>query len=157
AVTAEQSGALLSDVRTRAEVSAANPAAIAAALGAVLFGLGLITFIAANWGAMPKSARMLASITLMWLIFAGAIVAIERKANWLGHALVLAGALSIGAAVSLVGQTYHIEGGASDLFLIWMLGALATAIAFRSTPVLILYVIVAFFWFAFDRPQMEFI
>ena len=156
AISVEQSGALIADARARADISRANPAAIAAGLGAVLFGLGLITFIAANWGAMPKSARMLSALLVMWLIFAAAIVALERKANWLGQALVLAGALSIGAAVALVGQTYNIEGNAAGLFLLWSLGALGAAIAFRSTPALILYVIVAFLWFAFGREQIEF-
>ncbi|HVY02583.1 MAG TPA: DUF2157 domain-containing protein [Caulobacterales bacterium] len=157
AITGAQAGSLLDDARARANLSRANPAAIAAGLGAVLFGLGLITFIAANWGAMAKSARLLSALALMWLIFAGAIAALARKANWIGQALVLAGALSIGAAISLVGQTYHIEGDAAGLFFLWMLGALGAAIAFRSTPALILYVIIAFLWFASGREQIEFL
>jgi uncharacterized membrane protein len=113
--------------------------------------------IAANWGAMAKSVRMLAALVLIWLTFGGVIIALERKANWIGHAFALAGALAIGAAVSLIGQTYNIEGSAADLFLVWALGALATAIAFRSTPVLILYVILAVSWFALARPEPSFI
>ena len=157
AVTPDQAERLLDDARRRADEGKSSPAAIAAALGAVLFGLGLITFIAANWGAMAKSARMLSALALIWLTFGGAIIAFERKASWAGHAFALCGALALGAGISLIGQIYNIDGTASALLLLWSLGALATAIAFRATPVLVLYVILAFLWYLADQPDEIFV
>lgn len=151
-VSAEQANALLADARDRAEISKSNPAAVAAALGAILFGLGLITFIAANWGLLPKGGQLLAALALIWITFGGVILALERGAGWIGHAFALVGALAIGASVALIGQIYHIEGTPAGLFFIWMIGAGATAIAFRSVPVLILYVILAFAWYVADQP-----
>jgi uncharacterized membrane protein len=100
---------------------------------------------------------MLSALALIWITFGGTILALERNVVWLGHSFALVGALAVGASITLVGLIYHIEGTPAGLFFLWMLGAGATAIAFRSTPVLILYVILAVIWYMLDRPGVDII
>jgi uncharacterized membrane protein len=151
-LSGEQSQALLADAHARAAKGQGSFANVAAAMGAVLFGLGLITFVAANWGELPKAARLGVSLLLPWLAFAAAVRAIERAAAGVGQAFALIGALSIGAAIAMIGQTYNIEGSAAGLFLVWSLAVLAASLVFSARPLLILFVILAFLYFVFDRP-----
>lgn len=151
-ISTDQADKLLADARARAAKPAASFSNVAATLGAILFGLGVITFIGANWDALPKLVRLAAAIALVWAGMLGAAYAFRRGANSLGHALALIGALCIGGAIAMVGQTYHIEGEPADLMLWWSIGALLTAAVFSSRPALIAYVLIAFAYFALARP-----
>ncbi|MEJ0023671.1 MAG: DUF2157 domain-containing protein [Alphaproteobacteria bacterium] len=151
-ITDAQADTALAEARANAAKPSGSFSNVAAALGAVLFGLGIITFIGANWDVLPKIARLAAVLALLWLAFGGAVLAIERKNEGMGHALALIGALAMGGAIALIGQTYHIEGSAAGLLLPWSIGALLAALCFSSRALLILYVILAFLYFAFDRP-----
>ncbi len=149
---AGQAAAAFADARNRTARPSGAFANVAAALGAVLFGLGVITFIGANWDLLPKLARLGAIIFVLWLAFGGALLAFRRHNPGMGHALALIGALSMGGAIALVGQTYHIEGSAAGLMFPWAIGVALAAIVYSSHALLILYVILAFLYFAFDRP-----
>jgi uncharacterized membrane protein len=144
---------LLADARTRAAAPKTTFSTVAATLGAVLFGLGAITLVGANWDALPKLGRMAAALALIWLTFLAALYADRRGNRGMSHALALVGALAMGAAIALVGQTYHIEGTVGALLLPWSVGALLAAIVFTSRSVLALYVILAFLYFFFSRPE----
>lgn len=144
---------LLADARTRAATPKTSFSTVAATLGAILFGLGAITFVGANWDALPKLGRMAAALALIWLTFLAALYANARGNRGMSHALALIGALAMGAAIALVGQTYHIEGSVGALLLPWSVGALLAAIVFTSRSVLALYVILAFLYFFFSRPE----
>jgi uncharacterized membrane protein len=151
-LSADQADKLFADARARAAKPATSFSNIAAILGAILFGLGVIAFIGANWDALPKLARLGAALALVWLTFLGAAYAFRRTAHGLAHALALLGALCLGAAIAMVGQTYNIAGDETGLVLWWSIGALLTAAVFSSRPVLIFYVILAFVYFAMARP-----
>jgi uncharacterized membrane protein len=151
-LNAGQAEAALADVRTRAARPSGAFANVAAALGAVLFGLGVITFIGANWDVLPKLARLGAIILVLWLAFGAALLAFRRQNPGMGHALALIGALAMGGAIALVGQTYHIEGSAGGLLFPWAIGVALAAIVYSSRALLVLYVILAFLYFALDRP-----
>jgi uncharacterized membrane protein len=151
-LTEAQAAALLADARTRAAKPRTSFASVAAALGAILFGLGAITLVAANWDILPKLARMGAALALIWITFLAAAFAEKRGAPMMTQALALIGALAMGGAIAMVGQTYHIEGTPADLMVPWCAGAALTALVFNSRPVTILYVILGFLYFAFARP-----
>jgi uncharacterized membrane protein len=151
-LTDAQADTALADARAQGAKPAGSFSNVAAALGAVLFGLGIITFIGANWDVLPKLARLAAVLALLWLAFGGAVIAFERKNDGMGHALALIGALAMGGAIALVGQTYHIEGSAAGLLIPWAIGVLLAALVYSSRALLILYVILAFLYFAFARP-----
>ncbi|MGE3303720.1 MAG: DUF2157 domain-containing protein [Hyphomonadaceae bacterium] len=150
-ITDEQSAALEAHARARAAAPARSMVNVFSVLGAVLFGLGVITFIGANWGLLAKALRMLAVLALLWLSFAAATWARERGARGQSEAYALIGALAIGAAIGLVGQTYHIAGTAAGLFALWSVFTFAAAIVYSSRVVLILSVILAFCYFVFAR------
>lgn len=152
-ITETQAAALLADARARAARPRSSFANVAAALGAILFGLGAITFVGANWDALPKLARMAAAFALIWITFLAAVFAEKRGNPMMTQALALIGALAMGGAIAMVGQTYHIEGTPADLMIPWCVGAALTALVFNSRPVIILYVILGFLYFAFSRPE----
>ena len=111
-------------------------------LGAVLVGLGVITFFAANWDEIPRGVKLGA-------LFAG--VAISYGAGYLlwqrlgytavGIALVLLGSIIFGAGVHLIGQIYHVPVDHPDLTAFWFLGVLPLAYAIRSRPVTFLAIV----------------
>lgn len=106
-------------------------------LGSVLLGLGIITFVAANWQAWGRELK----ITLLLSGFIGINTAgfyLWRHSNqqWqrsLGQTLLLLGALALGANMALMSQLFHQSGQAYQLYLVWGLGVLAMAYSLRLT------------------------
>lgn len=115
-----------------------NAAGAAAILGAVLLGLAALSFVAANWNELPRLARFAIIIAALCASYGGAAAAFARSNAALGHALALLGAALFGAAIMLTAQTFNISAFRNTGVLIWAAGALITAIAIPSRPVLIL-------------------
>ncbi len=103
-------------------------------LGAVLVGLGVISFVAANWDAIPRWARALGSLALALGLQGAGFRLRQQGSPRLGSALLIAGELSLGAAVGLTAQWVQIGGSPAGLFLAWGLGSLAMAYGLRHTP-----------------------
>ncbi len=105
-------------------------------LGFILLGLGIITFVAANWQAWSRPIRVL----LLLSLFIGTNYAgfhlwrspDERKSR-LGQGLLLLGALSLGANLGLMSQMFHQTGSVYTLYLIWGLGVWTMAYGLRLT------------------------
>ncbi|MGG6294688.1 DUF2157 domain-containing protein [Leptolyngbya sp. AN02str] len=113
-------------------------------LGSLLLGLGVITFVAANWQAISREFKM---ILLISLFFATSIIGYwlwqmpstlyggrQRWQNRLGQGLLLLGGLLLGANLALGGQLYHRSGSPYELCLMWGLGVLAMAMALGAVP-----------------------
>ena len=113
-------------------------------LGFILLGLGVITFVAANWQAWTRPIKIL----LLLSLFIGTNCAgfylwrspDERKSR-LGQGLLLLGALSLGANLGLMSQMFHQTGAAYTLYLIWGLGVWAMAFGLRLTSLGLMAVI----------------
>ena len=105
-----------------------------AIIGAVVAGLGIILFFAANWDALPRPTRvalLLATVTAAYA--AGYVLRYARRAHpAVGHALLLVGGLAFGATLFLVGQMYHVQAHDPLTFLVWALAAAATGAVARS-------------------------
>lgn len=115
-------------------------------LGAILIGLGIILFIAANWQVLARSVKM--AIVLLAVIgfeVAGAAQH-ARGATRIGDALLLVGAITFGAGLWLVAQIYQLPYNHADSMLAWTVGSLAMAWVLRTRPVLILGAIGACAW-----------
>jgi uncharacterized membrane protein len=111
-------------------------------LGGILLGLGVITFVAANWQDWSKAVKL----TLLLTIFLGvnlagfylwrsetdgvSTVGIKRR---FGEGLFICGALSLGANIALMAQMFHISGSPYGLFLVWGLGVLTMAYGIQLT------------------------
>lgn len=113
-------------------------------LGSILIGLGVITFVAANWQELPRSTK----VTLLLSLFI--IVNIAGFYLWrqhnevqqrLGHGLLILGALILGANMGLMGQIFHINRPFYELLLAWGIGVLAMAYSLRLTSLGILSIL----------------
>ena len=121
------------------ETAASNRfVAILLGLGGILLGLGMITFVAANWQRWPREFR----VFLLMSIFVGVNATgfyLWRRPEFkpglqrLGHGLLLTGALILGANMALMSQMFHQSGQAYELYFIWGLGVVAMAYSLRST------------------------
>lgn len=101
-------------------------------LGSLLVGIGAITFVAANWQALSQTVKAGALFIAMLISDLSGFVLINRIApinRWrrLGHALLLLGALLLGANLALMGQIVHSSGTRYELCAAWALGVLAMA------------------------------
>jgi uncharacterized membrane protein len=115
-------------------------------VGCILIGLGLITFVAANWQEMTRELRS----TLLLSVFVGVNAGgfylwRDRRSggrNRLGEGLLLLGGLALGANMGLMSQMFHIDGPPGELFLAWGIGVLVMAYSLRLTSLGMLAVVV---------------
>ncbi|RME61044.1 DUF2157 domain-containing protein [Candidatus Parcubacteria bacterium] len=111
--------------------------------GAVLVGVGIFSFIAANWQAMAKSVKIFIIIAAMLASYAAGWQ-LKEKMNFskTGGALILLGTIIYGGGIFLVAQMFHIRAHWPDGFILWMIGAVAVAYALESYPVFYLAILV---------------
>ncbi|MCG8462438.1 MAG: DUF2157 domain-containing protein [Holophagales bacterium] len=121
---------------------------VLSAVGAVVFGLGVILFFAYNWADMPKAAKL--AVLFAGLATAhGAALALTlrgRGTRALIESLHLLGTMLFGAGIWLVSQIYHFDNPYPDAFLVWALGALALAWVLPSIPQALLGLVLIVVW-----------
>ncbi|MEB3277414.1 MAG: DUF2157 domain-containing protein [Lyngbya sp.] len=105
-------------------------------LGSILLGLGVITFVAANWQQWPREFKIILLLSLFISLNASGFYLWQShpetgKTKRLGEGLLIFGALSLGANISLMAQMFHIGGSPYGLFLVWGLGVLLMAYSLR--------------------------
>ena len=117
-------------------------------IGAVLLGGGVISFVAANWEAIPTPIK-LALLFLALISFHAVGFWLWHTHNWkrLGHALIFCGCLVFGASIGLVAQIFHISSNWYGGFGAWALGSLVMAWAIRSWIIGVLALGTSFIWF----------
>ncbi|MBU7006688.1 DUF2157 domain-containing protein [Phosphitispora fastidiosa] len=108
-------------------------------MGALLLGVGVILFFAANWQVMPKWLKVgivLGSILLAygtgyWLAF--------EKGNYprVGRALIFLGTVLYGSGIWLIAQIFHINAHYPNGVLFWVLGIIPVVLVCRSLSVLV--------------------
>ncbi|HBB32426.1 MAG TPA: DUF2157 domain-containing protein [Cyanobacteria bacterium UBA8803] len=111
--------------------------AILLVLGSLLLGLGIITFVAANWQVWPRELKVLLLLG-MFVGFNTAGFYLWRRQNkgWqslLGQGLLLVGALALGANMALMSQMFHKSEPIYQFYLVWGLGVLMMAYTLRLT------------------------
>lgn len=114
-------------------------------LGSILLGLGIITFVAANWQVWSRGVK----VTLLLSLFVavnvmGFYLGRRSTEDWqyrIGSGLLLLGGLILGANMALMSQMFHQSGPIYQLFLVWGLGVLAMAYSLRLTLLAILAII----------------
>lgn len=129
-------------------------------LGSVLLGLGIITFVAANWQALSRELK----VTLLLSAFAGVNTAgfylwRHPKETWqhrLGQGLLLLGTLVLGANMALMSQMFHQSAPIYQLYLVWGLGVLAMAYSLRLTflgMLAALLIGLGYLWYLWRAPE----
>jgi hypothetical protein len=104
-------------------------------LGALLVGLGIITLFAANWEAFGRPARAALSFAPLCLSLAAYGAGLwrgwDKKTGFLDTTAIL-WALSVGACIALIAQTYQISSDGRSFVLAWTLLLLPVMYATRS-------------------------
>ncbi|MEI2302427.1 DUF2157 domain-containing protein [Ensifer sp. MJa1] len=116
-------------------------------LAALLLSASILLLVAANWGALPRLARVAGIVALIWAFhFAAAWLQRAGRSALAAAALVL-GVATFGASIALVGQMYHLSGDAADAALLWFAGACLSALTFRSAAMATVAGGLAWFYF----------
>ena len=88
-------------------------------LGSILVGMGILSFIAANWQDIAPLARLI----MICVIMAGFYIAGERflkkDHEKLGVALIGLGLAAFGAGIILIAQMFHLQAYGVTSFIVW--------------------------------------
>jgi uncharacterized membrane protein len=120
--------------------------AILGTLGAVLIGLGVLAFVAANWEAMPRLVRLGLIAAALLVAYAAAWSFDRRNLRVFAEAGLLAAGLVFAAAIALVGQAYHMSGDFAGAVMLFEAGILGGALVTGSPTLTVLGVIGAGYW-----------
>jgi len=127
---------------------------VLALLGCFLVGAGVILMFAHNWDELSRPLR--AAVSLGQLAIAQGIAGYvlmrhpRSSAGLEGSGALLT--LSIGAAVALISQTYHLGGELGDFLLVWI--ALAAPLLYvLPARIVATLVLIAAPWLAFERTR----
>ncbi len=115
-------------------------------LGAVLLVFAALTFVAANWQEMARLTRVVLLLAAMWTTFAGAWWLQTSGRHFATDAAILLGLGLFGSSIVLISQMYHIDGHYPDALLLWVLGALLTAVLLWSRAALAASLAVIAIW-----------
>ncbi|WP_045856122.1 DUF2157 domain-containing protein [Teredinibacter purpureus] len=125
---------------------------IFAAIGSIIFGLGIILLFAYNWADMHRFSKM--AVVLLSLITAHALgyYYSGQHSNHpkVGESLHVLGTMLFGAGIWLVAQIYHIDEHYPNALLVWALGALAIAWTLPSLVHTLLSLTLIALWHSFE-------
>lgn len=149
-VTAAGRQAILADLASRQPGMAW--ASTLALVGALLLGIGVITWFAAHWNEIGK----LVKLVLIFAALAGSHAAhgycLTRGAlPKLAQGMALLSVLFFGAAIMLIGQIYNIDAHFPDGIALWTAGGLLTAWLFGSQPALVAAIALAALWTWYEQ------
>lgn len=121
-----------------------NAILIIVSIGALLIGVGIFSFVAANWSDLPKITKlliiilsMLSSYTIGWFLRE------DFGYRKTGTALIFLGSIIYGAGIFLVAQVFNIRANWPDGFLLWLIGLLLLSVVIKSRAVYLLGIIVS--------------
>lgn len=152
-VTEEQAAAIRQRYREQAAPRRRNRIVeVLAIVGAVVAGLGVVLFFAANWDGLPRPTRVLLLLVLVVGAHGGGFFLRDLRGTHprVGEALLVLGGLAFGASLFLVGQMYHVQAHDPLAFLAMALGTGAIAWIARSQAVATLSLGAAGAWLAYE-------
>jgi len=133
-LSAESAGAIRRSIAR--EHSGFGLPALLGLLGGLLIASSVAAFVAANWEAIPRLAKLGTILASIAVCFALAF-RLERGGSRRGSdAAVTCGVLIFGAGLALVGQMYHLPADWPGGAVLVALGALAAAFLMRSNGAL---------------------
>ncbi|TVY11971.1 DUF2157 domain-containing protein [Paenibacillus cremeus] len=101
-------------------------------LGSILVGLGILSFIAANWQDLPELLRLSMIVVFMAGFYGAGDTLLRRGYEKLGLAIVSLGVVSFGAGIILIGQMFHLVAYNAVSFILWATAAMLTGYLYRS-------------------------
>lgn len=152
-ISADAESAIRADADARGGGFSLAPAL--AILGAVLLCFAAMTFVAANWQAMPKLARLGILFASLWGAYTGAWALHRSAMEYATEAAILLGLGLFGASIMLIAQMYHIEGNPPDAVLTWAAGSLLAGVLLRSRAALALTIGLVSLWSWWEVSEMR--
>ena len=123
-------------------------------LGALLIGGGIILLFAHNWDELSRPVRTVLSLTPLMIAAIVSFFAVRKNENIaLRESAGIFHALAIGAAIALIGQTYHIPSNVPSFFLTWLLLLLPLPFLLRSTGSILFYLVLLVTWTGISQEQ----
>ncbi|MDF2883176.1 MAG: Protein of unknown function rane [Clostridiaceae bacterium] len=106
-------------------------------IGALLLGLGILTFVASNWRFLGKASKFTIIIVLFCL---SNITSYKLSKNYPRTSLsfMYISVLTYGAGIFLVAQIFNYGGEFTNAFLLWSLGILPYVVLFKDKLLFIL-------------------
>lgn len=127
-ITGEQKSGILESYDVKGGL---NFIRVVVTIGALLVGLGILSFIASNWEGISNLVKL--------LIIFGVYIGVNVAGNMLtennpktGRSFIYLGTLVYGAGIFLIGQMYNFGGEFPTAFLLWSLGVLPIAFQLRD-------------------------
>ena len=120
-------------------------------LGAMLVGLGLLSYVAANWADLSRTLK----VTLIiggYLLAILAAYGLEPRHPLISRAFLLIGSFAYGGGIFLIAQIFHEGGAISDALFWWMAGLVPASLLFKDRMQLLLIQMIAlvylysFYW-----------
>jgi uncharacterized membrane protein len=109
-------------------------------LGSVLIGVGILSFIAGNWEALPRTVKFLLILFgLTGAYFTG--WKLEDSYPKTSRSFYYIGAAIYGAGIFLVSQMFHSSSPFQQAFLVWALGTVPLALYLKDRWVMILSIV----------------
>ncbi|MFD0678716.1 MULTISPECIES: DUF2157 domain-containing protein [unclassified Paenibacillus] len=101
-------------------------------LGSILVGLGILSFVAANWQDIPQLARLFMIAIFMIAFYAGGETFLKKGNEKLGIALIALGLITFGSGIILTGQMFHLMAYDSTSFIVWGIAGILLTYLYRS-------------------------
>ncbi len=121
---------------------------ILATVGAALVGAGIILLIAHNWDELSRPTRTI--IAFLPLLIAQALVVFvllrrNESRPW-REAVAVFDVAAVATAISLISQTYQIQGSFAEFMRVWLLLSIPIVYLLRTTLGAVVYVIGTIVW-----------
>ena len=121
---------------------------VLATVGAALVGAGIILLIAHNWDELSRATRTI--IAFLPLLIAQALVVFvltqrNESRPW-REAVAVFDVAAVATAISLISQTYQIQGSFAEFMRVWLLLSIPIVYLLRTTLGGVVYVIGTIVW-----------
>lgn len=95
-------------------------------IGAILIGLGILSFVASNWSGLSDLSKF---AILLFALIATYIIAriLEINKPLFAKSLYYIGIFAFGAEIFYIGQLFHLGGSVGNALLAWSIGAFSLA------------------------------
>jgi LPXTG-motif cell wall-anchored protein len=101
-------------------------------LGSILVGLGILSFMAANWQDIPQWLRLFMIMAAMAGFYWGGERMLSRDHEKLGIALISLGLVSFGAGIILIAQMFHMQAYDAVSWIVWGTAGMLLTYLYRS-------------------------
>jgi uncharacterized membrane protein len=140
-----------------------NIATVVAVVGGLLIAAAFLAFVAANWTAIARPARLVVLLVGIAGAYAIAALGAQTRRPVIADLGAAVGAIIFGAGIALIGQMYHLAEDFAGGMLFWAIGALIGAALTSSRGALAVALFAAGLWTGMhsfelgDAPHLPFL